>query len=935
MKSLRGVYLLISILLCAQFRLTGQVSQVTVKVVDNDQYDQDETAITVDPNNTQHLMATWNDFTNAPFPNPGYGFSTDGGVTWQTGILRPDSTNGYDNGFDPSCAFDKLGNAFYVYIAQGPSDGTVPMTAYISRTRSDGPPWTSHPITSVNNTNQDKPCVTIDNNNKIYVAWTDRYGSSGSQTVSTIYVAYSTDQGSSFSTSNQIVTYTAAGCDSGENTLSVESSAALYPLAQGATIAVGPNGYVYLVWLDATSASNAKIKVRRSTNGGQNFENAIDVTPNPIGIVWRYSVGPVIRASSLPTMAIDPSSGYIFVAYTQNDRVNNIDDLNIYYCISRDAGSTWSSPIIATASTVNDQFWPSLSASSSGTISLAYYQGTSTAVDVYLAQQNNYAQLFSTPNTRITSTSMNPANVAYNHHGADYMGLVSVSTNYLYPVWSDFHSTNPKSSNAYAAIVQYTPLSPPPPVLSLPTNGATVSIPPVLSWNTMGGWTSYTLQVDTDANFTSPLNISGITGTSYTVTCLVCSTTYYWRVGGVYNGTSYWSDSRYFNTQIQQLSSPTNGATVSIPPTLSWNSLTEATSYRLQVAKDDSFTNCVKNLSGITTTSDNVTCLSYATTYYWRVVPHSCGDTSHWSETRYFNTQIEQLTSPGNCATVSNPPTLTWSQAGEATSYRLQVATNSNFSNLAINVSGITTTSYSASGLSNTTTYYWRVVPHSCGDTAHWSDAWHFQTSPPPTPQLTLSTVVGWCGGVKCFHPKLTWTTVSWCNIAYKLYRYTPDPDCGNGVPGLLYSGSASTYTDTSIGAGNGCYTYYYVKAVANADQQSTTSDTVQFQTNEEPAKRLVGDKVSLPTEITMLQQNYPNPFNPQATIYYTLHEAVAVRLVVLDVLGREVKVLVDGVQDAGYKTVQFDGSNLPSGVYFYRLTAGKSTAIKKMLLMK
>jgi hypothetical protein len=59
------------------------------------------------------------------------------------------------------------------------------------------------------------------------------------------------------------------------------------------------------------------------------------------------------------------------------------------------------------------------------------------------------------------------------------------------------------------------------------------------------------------------------------------------------------------------------------------------------------------------------------------------------------------------------------------------------------------------------------------------------------------------------------------------------------------------------------------------------------------------------------------------------------VTLSVYDMLGREIAILVDEVQDAGYKSVRFDASNLPSGVYVYRLTAGRFVDMKKTLLLK
>lgn len=89
-----------------------------------------------------------------------------------------------------------------------------------------------------------------------------------------------------------------------------------------------------------------------------------------------------------------------------------------------------------------------------------------------------------------------------------------------------------------------------------------------------------------------------------------------------------------------------------------------------------------------------------------------------------------------------------------------------------------------------------------------------------------------------------------------------------------------------------------------------------------------------IPTSFA-LEQNYPNPFNPSTYISYSIRGLGFVRLKVYDVLGREVATLVNEVQDSGFKSVEFDGSNLPSGVYLYRLVAGSFSTTKKMLLIR
>jgi cyclomaltodextrinase len=89
-----------------------------------------------------------------------------------------------------------------------------------------------------------------------------------------------------------------------------------------------------------------------------------------------------------------------------------------------------------------------------------------------------------------------------------------------------------------------------------------------------------------------------------------------------------------------------------------------------------------------------------------------------------------------------------------------------------------------------------------------------------------------------------------------------------------------------------------------------------------------------LPNDIA-LEQNYPNPFNPSTTFEYDIPGQMSVNLRILDVLGRNVATLVDGVCSPGRHAVYFDGSNLASGPYFYVLRAGSRTIVKKMLLIR
>ena len=87
--------------------------------------------------------------------------------------------------------------------------------------------------------------------------------------------------------------------------------------------------------------------------------------------------------------------------------------------------------------------------------------------------------------------------------------------------------------------------------------------------------------------------------------------------------------------------------------------------------------------------------------------------------------------------------------------------------------------------------------------------------------------------------------------------------------------------------------------------------------------------------KVFALRQNYPNPFNPVTNIEFDLPKSEFVRLIVFNTLGQEVKTLVNEKKNAGSYKVDFDASNLPSGAYFYRISAGSMTETKRLVLLR
>jgi hypothetical protein len=102
---------------------------------------------------------------------------------------------------------------------------------------------------------------------------------------------------------------------------------------------------------------------------------------------------------------------------------------------------------------------------------------------------------------------------------------------------------------------------------------------------------------------------------------------------------------------------------------------------------------------------------------------------------------------------------------------------------------------------------------------------------------------------------------------------------------------------------------------------------------------KLVDDKIAVPKEFA-LHQNYPNPFNPSTRFDVDIPKTAEVDITVYDILGQKIATLLNGVQEAGYKTVEWNGANehgltVPSGMYFVRMTSEQFSAVRKVMMLK
>ncbi|NWF90102.1 MAG: T9SS type A sorting domain-containing protein [Ignavibacteriaceae bacterium] len=171
----------------------------------------------------------------------------------------------------------------------------------------------------------------------------------------------------------------------------------------------------------------------------------------------------------------------------------------------------------------------------------------------------------------------------------------------------------------------------------------------------------------------------------------------------------------------------------------------------------------------------------------------------------------------------------------------------------------------------------------------------------------------------------------------YKIYRAetcspgeTPLFELVTSINAYVSGQPVTTYTDGA--ARNGvCKLHYKISAFDNTNKESVPSDTVCRVGH---LKKESG-KGSTPIANYQLYNNYPNPFNPTTTIYYDVKDHGFVNLTIFDILGREVLNLVNEDKEEGQYSIDFDASNLPSGVYIYTLRVNDFTASKKMTVLK
>ncbi len=274
-------------------------------------------------------------------------------------------------------------------------------------------------------------------NNHLYVSWTEfeEYGSTDPEDSSSIVIAKSTDAGETWSEPIRI-NQKAGNCLDDDQTV------------EGAVPAVGPAGQVYVAW-----ANNDTLYFDRSTDGGNTWlDRDIIVAQQPGG--WSQSVAGLARCNGMPVTVCDlsdsPYQGTIYVNWT--DQRNGSDDIDVWLSRSTDQGNTWSEPLrVNNDEAGHQQFltWMAIDPTT-GYLYVVFYDRRNTSgtdTDVFLAYSTNGGNHFT--NVKLTDQpfKIDSSTVFF----GDYNNVTAYDQR-IYPIWTQQKG---KKLSIWTALIQH------------------------------------------------------------------------------------------------------------------------------------------------------------------------------------------------------------------------------------------------------------------------------------------------------------------------------------------------------------------------------------------------------------------------------------------------------------------------------------------------
>jgi len=382
------------------------------------------------------------------------------------------------------------------------------------------------------------------------------------------------------------------------------------------------------------------------------------------------------------------------------------------------------------------------------------------------------------------------------------------------------------------------------------------------------------------------------------------------------------------------LVSPLNSATgVSLTPLIDWSDVAGVT-YNLQVSANSGFATTVVNLSSLTSSQYQIPSglFQMSTTYYWRVSSTNSNGTGNWSSPWSFTTlgapPAPTLITPTNGSSILTlTPTLDWGDVAGATTYNLQVSTNSGFTTTVVNLSSLAVSQFQIpSGiLLPGTIYYWRASATNSNGTGVWSSPWNFTTPSAPAAPTLITPTNG--SNILTTTPTLDWADVSGAT------SYSVQVSTTTGFTTTVVNVSSLTASQYQVPSGIllPSTIYYWRANASNTVGTGTWSSVWNFSAIPTGISQY---SLEIPKEFK-LHNNFPNPFNPTTKIRFDIPKNSNVKISIYDINGRIINQLINKDLVVGCYELNWNASNLASGVYFYRIDAESFSDIKRMLFVK
>ena len=866
------------------------------------------------------IFASYNDIAGSTF-RCGAIMSTNSGVNWY-GVTQIANTF-----CDPGPIIDKDGNfilsniapSYNIGVAYSTNKGTTWSTVNI-------PGSTSSSDKNLSGTNY---CATSPYYGHSYTVYTEF----GGTYLNRIVFSRTTNGGSVWSTVAPLSPPTVSGHHH-----------------QGCDVTAGPEGNVYGVWANCTTngqnSTEDSLGFARSTNGGTSWDIQTNHAADMNGI-RAASFGPWgIRVAGFPRVDVDksggPRNGWVYVVAPEKN-FSGGDAADIFLWRSTNQGTTWSAPIRVNQDAANGklQYHAAINVDAMGGINVVYHDCRSSnnndSVDTYVNRSvdggNTWTEI------KVNDAKFRPASISGTATGyqGDYIGITS-GNNKIFPFWADRRTGSYQVWTAIVDIgpsIAHTPLTNTEQITGNRVVNSTITpagsgINPSLTRlyyrkQPTTTWTSVQMTNSGGINWTANLALSGIGTYNYYLT----TTDSLARTATAPAGApgSYYSFVASTDTVKPVITHTPIGNT----PKVQWPVSISAT-VTDNIGVDSVWVKWYKRPP--TSFAQRHVKLNFVSGNTYSSLFNSTNGEVNYNDTIFYKIFAQDNSSGHN--------------RDSSALYSFKIINQFN----ACIGTGTTSSNYPY------TTYWMDGRTQMLFTAAELTAA----GAGPNTAIMKLGFNVITVGGpamngfsVKFQHTTLTslssWVTTGWTNAFSGTYTV---PATGwqyidLATPYFVYNGASNLLVEVCFD--NSSYTSYspvYATSVSNmcrgyyTDNSSGCTMTSGSNLTYRPNTCFTMSTSNKSNEISSvipntysLNQNYPNPFNPVTRINFDIPKQGMVSLRVYDVLGREVKTLVNEVKAPGVYSVDFNGTELSSGVYFYKLESNGFTDIKKMMLIK